>query len=196
MHTQIDWPNDDDVVCWMSAICICYRFSITVFCLSQGDFLSLTRLMRRSSIILILWVTMLLNSERLLWNELQNKTTKTNKNDVERRQTLGHLRSINPNIITLHQKSHFLFLSCMLSVHGAIQILYPCHLQCQQLGERSNSGSTSRGTVKFRCQPACWLFVDICRYWFSCFSNFANRYRKSISIIKTHSIDNFDFLAH
>ena len=140
MHTQIDCPNDDDVVCWMSAICICYRFSITVFCLSQDDFLSLTGLMRRSSMILILWVTMLLNSERLLWNELQNKTTKTNKNDVDRRQTLGHLRSINPNIITLHQKSHFLS-----------YVMYAvCTWSNKDFVSMSSPMSTARGTVKFR----------------------------------------------
>ena len=55
-----------------------------------------------------------------------------NKTDVGRRQTLGHPRSINPNMINHVPNNHLSFSkSNMLSVHEAIKISYSYHLPCQ-----------------------------------------------------------------
>ena len=54
------------------------------------------------------------------------------KTDVERRQTLGHSRSIIQTWSIMSPNNYLSFSkSCMLSVHEAITISYSYHLPCQ-----------------------------------------------------------------
>ena len=102
-----------------------------------------------------------------------------NKNHVECRQTLGHLRSINPNMIN-HFANHLSFSkSYMLSVHKAIKISYSYHLRCQGSRNCQKSGANSLLVV----------------WWYTRFGHHFNttyQYRKFSSIIETYSIN---FLA-
>ena len=97
------------------------------------------------------------------------------KTDVGRRQTLGHPRSINPNMINyVPQKSPHFLKSYMLSVHEAIKISYSYHLPCQ--GSRN-------------CQNQMSVTTHLLT-WFGRLSNTAHPYSKSISIIKMYSTNN------
>ena len=99
---------------------------------------------------------------------------KINKTDVERRQTLGHPRSINPNMIN-HVPQQSPLKSYMLSVHEAIKISFSYHVPCQ--GSRN-------------CQKS-----DVSNHsltWFGPLSITAHPYSKSISIIKMYSTNNID----
>ena len=55
----------------------------------------------------------------------------------------------------------------------------------------SSPMSTAQGSGNCQIQMSVtsWLFIHICRYFFSRLSNTAYRYRKSILIIETYSID-------
>ena len=81
----------------------------------------------------------------------KNKLYRYNKTDVERRQTLGPLRSINPDMINHLNKQSPLLLSksYMLSVHEAIKISYSYHLWCQRWRNCQKMSVT------------CWMVVDI-----------------------------------
>ena len=71
--------------------------------------------------------------------------------DVERLQTLGHLRPINPNMINhFATQSPLLYSeSYMLCVHEAIKISYSYHLRCQR------PRNCQKDVSHF------WLFVNI-----------------------------------
>ena len=110
-----------------------------------------------------------------------------NKTGVERRQTLGPLRSIIPTWSTTSSNNH---LSFSLSHKHAV-----CTWIYKDFVFVSSPMSTMKGLPK-RCQSLVGLVVTGCWYtWFGRLSNIAHRYRKSISIIETYSIDNKDFLA-
>ena len=101
------------------------------------------------------------------------------KTDVGRRQTLGHPRSINPNMINhVPQQSPLIFevIYYMLSVHEAITISYSYHLPSQ--GSRNCQNQMSATTRLLT--------------WFGRLSNTAHPYSKSISIIKMYCTINID----
>ena len=72
---------------------------------------------------------------------MKPETLKANKTDVGRRQTLGHPRSINPNMINAVAKQSPLISQVIyvLSVHEAMKISYSHHLACQ--GSRNSQKS-------------------------------------------------------
>ena len=99
---------------------------------------------------------------------------RNNKTDVKRRQTLGHFKSLNPNISTTSPNNHlYISKSYILSAHVAIQLWCSYHLPCQ-------------GSRNFQKSDISHVVI----YWstlFDCLSNTTHRYRKSI---EKYSIDN------
>ena len=81
-----------------------------------------------------------------------------NKTDVERRQTLGHLRSINPNMINPFAKQSPLLLS--KSLHEAVKTSY--YLRSQRCSRNC--------TKDVKSLDGCWYT------WFGSLSNNAHGY--------------------
>ena len=104
-----------------------------------------------------------------------------NKTDVGRRQTLGHPRSINPNMINDVAKQSPL-------ISQVIYIYAVCTRSNKNFVFVSSRMSRFKKQSKVRCQQPLGCLLT----WFGRLSNTAHRYRKSISIIKMYSTNNID----
>ena len=109
----------------------------------------------------------------------QKKIILKNKTDDERRQTLGHPRSINPSMINHVAKQSPLIFKVIYDV---------CTRSNKNFVFVSSRISRFKKQSKVRCQQPLSCLLT----WFDRLSNTAHQYRKSISIINMYSTNNID----